>query len=176
MTFTVALAGNPNSGKSTIFNALTGAHQHVGNWPGKTVEKKVGRCTINGAEFLITDLPGTYSLSAYSLEETIAMDYLVDGHPDVVIVVTDAANLERNLFLAVQIIEMGAPVIVALNMSDIARSRGLRIDKEQLSRGLGGVPVVETAARQGQGVEELKACILDVARHVGQEQHALPSA
>jgi ferrous iron transport protein B len=176
MTFEVALAGNPNSGKSTTFNALTGAHQHVGNWPGKTVEKKEGRCTIDGTEFVITDLPGAYSLSAYSLEEIIAMDYLVDAHPDVVIVVVDAANLERNLYLAVQIIEMGAPVIVALNMSDIARSRGLRIDKEKLSRGLGGVPVVETAARQGQGIVELKARILDVARHVGQEQHALPHA
>jgi ferrous iron transport protein B len=166
-TFTVALAGNPNSGKSTIFNALTGARQHVGNWPGKTVEKKEGRCAIDGVEFVIIDLPGTYSLSAYSLEEIIAMDYLVDERPDVVVVVVDAANLERNLYLAVQVIEMGAPVILALNMSDIAASRGLKIDKERLSRGLGGAPVVATVASRDQGVDELKRHILDIASRIG---------
>jgi len=152
---TIALAGNPNCGKSTVFNALTGARQHVGNWPGKTVEKKEGTCKHNGREIQVVDLPGTYSLTAYSLEEVIARDYIIEEKPDVVIDVIDAANLERNLYLAIQIMELGAPLIIALNMSDIADGQGLRIDTEKLSQGLKGTPVVRTVANKGKGIDEL---------------------
>ncbi|MEA3375754.1 MAG: FeoB small GTPase domain-containing protein [Chloroflexota bacterium] len=153
--FTLALAGNPNSGKSTVFNALTGARQHVGNWPGKTVEKKEGVCKRDGYEIQVVDLPGTYSLTAYSLEEVIAQDYLLEEKPDVVIDVVDAANLERNLYLAVQLLELRINLVIALNMSDIADSRGLRIDTEKLSRGLNGTPVVRTVANKGEGIDTL---------------------
>lgn len=161
--FTIALAGNPNAGKSTVFNALTGSHQHVGNWPGKTVEKKEGTCKRDGYEIQIVDLPGTYSLTAYSLEEVIARDYIIEEKPDVVIDVVDAANLERNLYLAVQILELGAPLVIALNMSDIADARGLRIDTERLSQGLNGTPVVPTVASKGKGVDELLDTAIRVA-------------
>ena len=157
--YTVALAGNPNSGKSTVFNALTGSRQHVGNWPGKTVEKKEGLWRHDGTEFEIVDLPGTYSLTAYSLEEIITRDYIVDEQPDLVVTVLDAANLERNLYLVVQILEMGAKVVAVLNMSDIADSRGLKIDVPRLSAGL-GAPVVQTVASKGHGMDELKAAIV----------------
>ena len=156
---TIALAGNPNAGKSTLFNALTGARQHVGNWPGKTVEKKEGVWKHNGVEFEVVDLPGTYSLAAYSLEEIIARDYIVDERPDLVVTVVDSANLERNLYLVVQILEMGAKVVVALNMGDIAASRGIKVDVPKLSQGL-GVPVVPTVASKGQGLEQLKQAIV----------------
>jgi len=159
----IALAGNPNTGKSTIFNALTGARQHVGNWPGKTVEKKEGTCKYNGSEFEVVDLPGTYSLTAYSLEEIIARDYIIDERPDLVVVVVDSANLERNLYLVVQILEMGAKVIVALNMSDIADSRGFKIDIPRLSQGL-GAPVVPTVASKGRGLDQLKAAIVKAVK------------
>jgi len=161
--FTIALAGNPNSGKSTVFNALTGARQHVGNWPGKTVEKKEGTCKRDGYEIQVVDLPGTYSLTAYSLEEVIARDYIIEEKPDVVICVVDAANLERNLYLAVQILELGAPLVLALNMSDIADSRGLRIDTEMLSRGLNGTPVMRTVANKSKGIDELLGAAIRVA-------------
>jgi len=161
--FTLALAGNPNSGKSTVFNALTGSRQHVGNWPGKTVEKKEGKCKHDGYEVQVVDLPGTYSLTAYSAEEIIARDYIIDEKPDVVIAVIDAANLERNLYLAVQILELGVPVVIALNMSDIAESRGLRIDTKMLSQGLNGSPVVPTIAVKGQGIGELLEAALQLA-------------
>ena len=157
---TIALAGNPNAGKSTLFNALTGGRQHVGNWPGKTVEKKEGIWKHNGREFTVVDLPGTYSLTAYSLEEVIARDYIVEEKPDVVVTVVDAANLERNLYLTVQIIEMGAKVVIALNMSDIAESRGLKINFESLSQALGAI-VVPTTANRERGLAELKQAILD---------------
>lgn len=157
---TIALAGNPNAGKSTLFNALTGGRQHVGNWPGKTVEKKEGVWKHNGQEFTVVDLPGTYSLTAYSLEEVIARDYIVEEKPDVVVTVIDAANLERNLYLTVQIIEMGAKVVIALNMSDIAESRGLKINFESLSHALGAA-VIPTTANKERGLEELKQAILD---------------
>jgi len=159
----IALAGNPNAGKSTIFNALTGARQHVGNWPGKTVEKKEGTCHQNDHKIVVTDLPGTYSLSAYSLEEVIARDFIVEEKPDVVINVVDAANLERNLYLAVQILELGARLVIALNMSDMAESRGLKIDTSKLSAGLGGVPVVSTVASRGRGIDELLSTAVAVA-------------
>lgn len=165
--YTIALAGNPNAGKSTVFNALTGARQHVGNWPGKTVEKKEGVWKHGGVEFEVVDLPGTYSLTAYSMEEIIARDYIVDGRPDVVVSVVDAANLERNLYLVVQIIEMGARVVVALNMSDVADSRGLKIDLPKLSAGLGGIPVVPTVASKGQGIDQLKEAIINTINEEG---------
>jgi len=167
---TIALVGNPNSGKSTIFNALTGSRQHVGNWPGKTVEKKEGVCRHNGEEIKIVDLPGTYSLTAYSLEEVITRDYILEERPDVVIDVVDAANLERNLYLAVQILELGANLVIALNMSDIADSRGLRVDTDKLSRGLNGAPVVRTVASKGEGVRELLQAAIRMARAKGRGQ------
>ncbi len=161
--FTIALAGNPNAGKSTIFNALTGAHQHVGNWPGKTVEKKEGQTIIGAHVFTVIDLPGAYSLTAYSVEEAITRDFIVNEQPDVVVAVVDATNLERNLYLVVQLIELGAPVVVAINMTDLAEARGIQIDMGALSAGLGGVPVVATAARHGVGLAALREAILTVA-------------
>ncbi|MBU1157004.1 MAG: ferrous iron transport protein B [Proteobacteria bacterium] len=151
---TIALAGNPNSGKTSMFNAITGARQHVGNYPGVTVEKKWGHISLNGHDLEIVDLPGTYSLTAYSMEELVARDYLIKQKPDVVIDVVDAANLERNLYLAVQFMELGVPLVIALNMMDVAEGRGLKIDPDKLSR-LMGVPVVPTVARKGKGVKQL---------------------
>ncbi len=151
----IALAGNPNTGKSTIFNALTGARQHVGNWPGKTVEKWQGTWRFDGHELEVVDLPGTYSLSAYSPEEMIARNFIIDERPAVVLVVVDAANLERNLYLAVQILEMRGSVVIALNMMDVAEARGLAIDIEGLSERLGAA-VVPTVARTGRGLVDLK--------------------
>lgn len=151
---TVALAGNPNSGKTTIFNALTGARQHVGNWPGVTVEKKEGRILQFDHEIRIVDLPGTYSLTALSLEEIIARNFIVEGVPDVVVNVVDASNLERNLYLTVQLLEMGANVVVALNMIDVARGRGITIDEQYLSELL-GVPVVSTNGKKEVGIQDL---------------------
>lgn len=151
----VALAGNPNTGKSTIFNALTGAQQHVGNWPGKTVEKKEGTWRYQGQEYRLVDLPGAYSLSAYSVEERIARDFISDERPQVVVIVVDAANLERNLYLVVQILEMEANAIVVLNMQDQALAQGLQIDGAGLAAAL-TVPVLFAAARRGEGLEQIK--------------------
>jgi ferrous iron transport protein B len=151
---TFALAGNPNSGKTTLFNALTGARQHVGNYPGVTVEKKEGLYVYDGRRLKIVDLPGTYSLTAYSLEEVVARDFIVNEKPAAVIDIVDAANLERNLYLTLQFMEMGIPVIVALNMMDVATQRGMAIDTVKLSDLL-GVPVVATVARRGEGKAEL---------------------
>jgi len=159
---TIALAGNPNSGKSTVFNALTGARQHVGNWPGKTVEKKEGICKYNDYEIHVVDLPGTYSLSAYSMEELIARDFVVEGKPDVVVDIVDASNLERNLYLAVQLLELGANVVLDLNMMDMAEARDHRIDIKALSELL-GVPVIPTVANRGKGIKELLATIVKAA-------------
>jgi ferrous iron transport protein B len=163
--YTVALAGNPNAGKSTIFNLLTGARQHVGNWPGKTVEKKEGTWIYNGTPYTIVDLPGTYSLTAYSMEEIIARDYIIEAQPDVVVVVVDAANLERNLYLVLQILEMGAKVVLALNMMDVVAARGIRIDVPKLSSAL-EVPVVRTTANRGQGLDQLKAVVAQACETV----------
>lgn len=159
----VALAGNPNAGKSSIFNALTGSRQHVGNWPGKTVEKKEGHFSQDGVEVKVVDLPGTYSLTAFSPEEVIARDYILNEKPDVVMTVLDSANLERNLYLAVQVLELGVPVVAALNMSDVADSRGIKIDTAQLSLALKS-PVVRTVARENQGLKELVQTILKTAK------------
>jgi ferrous iron transport protein B len=158
----VALAGNPNSGKTTLFNTLTGARQHVGNYPGVTVEKKEGVHRYQNRRFHVVDLPGTYSLTAYSVEEVVAREYLVNERPQVVINITDAANLERNLYLTCQLLEMGTPTVIALNMIDVARDRGIEINAQKLSR-LIGVPVVPIIARSGQGREELMQAVSEVA-------------
>ncbi len=158
MSIAVALAGNPNSGKTTLFNALTGARQHVGNYPGVTVEKKEGTCRNDIGEFTIIDLPGTYSLTAYSLEEVVARDYLVNEKPAMVVNIIDASNLERNLYLCVQFLEMGMPVTIALNMMDVAKKRGIEIDHKKLSKLL-NIPVVPTIARKGHGKKKLLQAI-----------------
>ena len=154
MYATIALAGNPNSGKTTLFNALTGARQHVGNYPGVTVEKKEGTTILNGNKFKVVDLPGTYSLTAYSLEEVVTRDFLVQEKPQVVIDIVDASNLERNLYLTLQFMELGVPVCLALNMVDVAESRGISINIDMLSQSL-GIPIVSTVARSGKGKEKL---------------------
>ncbi|HNQ21708.1 MAG TPA: ferrous iron transport protein B [Phycisphaerae bacterium] len=161
-TLTVALAGNPNSGKTTIFNALTGARQHVGNYPGVTVEKRAGTCKRGATTIQIVDLPGTYSLTAYSVEERIARSFLIDGKPDVVVDVVDASNLERNLYLAVQLIELGVPLVLALNMSDLAKRCGIEFDLVLLETLL-GVPIVPTVGHTGQGIDELLNVVVAVA-------------
>ncbi|MDD2708403.1 MAG: ferrous iron transport protein B [Verrucomicrobiae bacterium] len=159
----VALAGNPNSGKTTIFNALTGARQHVGNYPGVTVEKKEGTVKFGDDVFTVVDLPGTYSLTAFSLEEIVAGNFLIDGKPDAVVDIVDASNPERNLYLAVQLMELGAPVVLALNMSDMAREKGLSIDTKKLSALL-GMPVVATVGHKGRGLEELLKAVRTICR------------
>jgi ferrous iron transport protein B len=159
----IALAGNPNAGKTTLFNYLTGARQHVGNYPGVTVEKKEGFYLHEGQRFRIVDLPGTYSLTAYSVEELVARDYLVNAQPDVVVNIVDASNLERNLYLSCQFLELGVPLVIALNMIDVAEKRGIRIDTEKLSQ-LAGVPVIPIIARTGKGVAELLETVQAISR------------
>ena len=159
-TFTIAVAGNPNAGKTTLFNMLTGANQTVGNYPGVTVEKKTGSARGDRCRMQFVDLPGTYSLTAYSQEEVVARDFLIDERPDAVVSVVDASNLERNLYLTLQLAEMGAKLVVALNMHDIAEQRGIRIDTNELSRLL-GVPVVITVGNRSQGRRELLAVLED---------------
>ncbi|MCK5542899.1 MAG: ferrous iron transport protein B [Desulfobacterales bacterium] len=154
MSTAIVLAGNPNSGKTTLFNELTGARQHVGNYPGVTVEKKQGTCSSDFGKLSIVDLPGTYSLTAYSLEEVVARDFLVNENPSMVVDIVDASNLERNLYLTVQFMEMGLPVTIALNMMDVAEKREIKIDIEKLSELL-NVPVVPINARSGKGKKEL---------------------
>jgi ferrous iron transport protein B len=153
-TIKIALAGNPNSGKTTIFNNITGAHQSVGNWPGVTVEKKSGLVKYKDREIEVVDLPGIYSLTAYSMEEIVARNFLINEKPDVVIDIVDAANLERNLYLAVQFLELGVPLIIALNMVDVSEARGITIDVKKLSEML-EIPVVATVARSNKGTSEL---------------------
>ena len=159
---TVALAGNPNSGKTTVFNMLTGARQRVGNYPGVTVEKKQGLCKFAGYEITFVDLPGTYSLSTYSVDEIVARNYLIEDKPDVVVDIVDASNIERNLYLVTQLIEMNEPLILAFNMSDIARQKGLLFDIEQLSRLL-EAPIVETVGSKNKGKAQLLNAIIKTA-------------
>lgn len=159
----VALTGNPNAGKTSLFNAITGSKQHVGNWPGKTIEKKEGIFQHKGHEVKIVDLPGTYSLSAFSPEEVIARDFIIQEKPDVVVTVLDAANLERNLYLAVQVLEMEAPVVIALNMADIADAKKIQIDRSKLSHNL-QAPVIRTVARKGEGTLELMNAIIEITK------------
>jgi ferrous iron transport protein B len=161
-TLTVALAGSPNTGKSTVFNRLTGLSQHVGNWPGKTVEQKTGTCRHGDIVLSLVDLPGSYSFSANSLEEEIARDYVAREALDVLVVVVDAASLERNLYLVREALELGGPLVVALNMMDVAASEGLRVDAEALEAAL-GVPVVPMTASRGMGVSDLLVAVEAVA-------------
>ena len=159
---TIALAGNPNSGKTTLFNAMTGARQHVASYPGVTVEIKEGRCRHRERLFTVVDLPGAYSLTAYSAEEVVARNYILDRRPDVVIDVVDASNPERNLFLATQLMELGVPLVLAFNMADLARSRGIEFELGRLSS-LMGVPIVETVGYKGQGVDALLDRVLEIS-------------
>ncbi len=155
----VALAGNPNTGKSTMFNALTGSHQHVGNWPGVTVEKKVGRFFYKNKEFEVIDLPGTYGLTASSLDERVARDFLIRDKPDVTVIVMDSTNLERNLYLAISVLELGGKIVLDLNMNDIAEHKGIKIDIEKMGKVL-SCPVVKTDVFHKNGLEDLKEAIL----------------
>jgi ferrous iron transport protein B len=157
-----ALAGNPNAGKTTLFNRLTGARQHVGNYPGITVDRKEGYISFDSQDITLVDLPGTYSLTAYSIEELVARDFLVNERPQVVINIVDASNLERNLYLTTQFLELGVPIVIALNMIDVAKDRGITINAERLSELL-GVPVIPIIARSGKGTDELLKSALEVA-------------
>lgn len=159
-----ALAGNPNCGKTTMFNNLTGASQYVGNWPGVTVEKKEGKLKEH-KDIIMTDLPGIYSLSPYTLEEVVARNYLLEEHPDVIIDIIDATNIERNLYLTTQLLETGVPVVIALNMMDVIKKRGDKIDIKRLSEKL-GCPIVETSALKGTGLTKLIETALGVAKSV----------
>ena len=154
----IALAGNPNSGKSTLFNALTGSTAFVGNWPGVTVEKKSGKTKIDGEQVIVMDLPGIYSMSPYSNEEIISRDYILNEKPDVVVNIVDASNLERNLYLTTQIVELGVPTVVALNMMDVVKAKGEELSSKALSKQL-GCPVVEISAINNTGLPELKATV-----------------
>ena len=165
MAINIALAGNPNCGKTTMFNALTGANQYVGNWPGVTVEKKEGKLKgkRKGEDIMITDLPGIYSLSPYTLEEVVSRDFLLNENPDVIIDLVDATNIERNLYLTTQLIETGVPVVIALNMADLLEKRGIKIDVERLSMLL-NCPIVETSALKGKGLDEVVEEAIKVAK------------
>ena len=157
MAIKIALAGNPNCGKTTMFNALTGANQYVGNWPGVTVEKKEGKLKGKkgkGEDIIVTDIPGIYSLSPYTLEEVVSRDYVLKENPDVIIDLVDATNIERNLYLTTQLIETGVPVVIALNMADLLEKRGIKIDTKRLSMLL-DCPIIETSALKGEGLDKL---------------------
>ncbi|WP_417019149.1 ferrous iron transporter B, partial [Anaerotruncus massiliensis (ex Liu et al. 2021)] len=162
MAIKLALAGNPNCGKTTMFNDLTGSSQYVGNWPGVTVEKKEGKLRGH-QDVIVTDLPGIYSLSPYTLEEVVTRDYIMNEHPDVVINLVDASNIERNLYLTTQVTEMGIPVIIALNMIDIVKKNGDRIDTHKLAAAL-GCEVIETSAVKGAGSKEVADRAVQMAR------------
>lgn len=162
-TIKIALAGNPNCGKTTIFNNITGAKQHVGNYPGVTVEKKEGRCTYENHSLLFVDLPGTYSLTARSLDEVVARNVIINEKPDIIVNVLDASNLERNLYLAAQIVELGRPVVIGLNMMDIAERMGAKIDLKKLGEKLGAT-VVPLVGSKNQGTQELLQAVMNVAQ------------
>jgi len=160
--YVIALAGNPNVGKSTVFNALTGLRQHTGNWPGKTVTRAEGGFEYGGERYKMVDLPGTYSLLATSLDEEVARDFILFGQPDVTVVVVDASRLERNLNLVLQVLQITDRVVVCLNLMDEAKRHGLTVDERHLARKL-GVPVVPTSARYNEGLPDLLQAISDVA-------------
>ena len=169
----VALAGQPNAGKSTVFNILTGLSQHVGNWPGKTVEKKEGAHAADGVEMRIVDLPGTYSLTAFSEEEKVAREFIIHEAPDVIVLLVNAAALERSLYLLAELLLLGSPVIVAVNMLDVAEAQGIRVDAEALENAL-GLPVVPMIATKNRGIRELVQRIISVSRGEVQPQPKLP--
>jgi GTPase len=160
--YVVALAGNPNTGKSTVFNALTGLRQHTGNWPGKTVARAEGGFQYGDQRFKLVDLPGTYSLLAASVDEEIARDFILFGQPDVTVIVVDATRLERNLNLVLQVLEITDQAVVCLNLVDEAKRHGLQVDHRRLARDL-GVPVVPTSARHNEGIPELLRVVHEVA-------------
>ncbi len=173
MGIKIALAGNPNCGKTTMFNALTGSNQYVGNWPGVTVEKKEGHLkNKKGEDVIVTDLPGIYSLSPYTLEEVVSRDYILKENPDVIIDLVDATNIERNLYLTTQLIETGVPVVIALNMCDLLEKRGIKIDAERLSMLL-GCKIVETSALKETGLNEV---VDEAIKEAKKADHKLPSA
>ena len=159
----IALAGNPNSGKTTLFNKLTGSNQFVGNWPGVTVEKKEGKLIVD-KEVVLTDLPGIYSLSPYTLEEVVARNYLIEENPDAILNIVDATNLERNLYLTTQLTELGIPVVIALNMMDLVKKAGDSINVKELSRQL-GCRIVEISALKGNGVKEAALAAIEAAKN-----------
>ncbi|MDY0091122.1 MAG: Fe(2+) transporter permease subunit FeoB [Candidatus Vecturithrix sp.] len=169
-TCTIGVVGNPNCGKTTLFNALTGAKQQVGNWPGVTVEQKTGEYTHNSRKFRVVDLPGIYSLSALSVDEQVARDYILSGEPKVILNILDASNLERNLYLTIQLLEMRVPVVIALNMMDIVRKRKIEINIPELSRQL-GCPVIPIVASKAEGIEELRQALTAAV-----QDQPLPSA
>jgi ferrous iron transport protein B len=173
--YVVALAGNPNTGKSTVFNALTGLRQHTGNWPGKTVARAEGGFQYGEKRYKLVDLPGTYSLLAASTDEEIARDFILFGQPDVTVIVVDATRLERNLNLALQVLEITDRAVIALNLTDEAKRHGLRIDDRRLARDL-GVPVVPMAARRNEGIRDLLQAVSEVAEgEVKSRPHRLKS-
>ena len=163
MNLRIALAGNPNSGKTSLFNALTGSNQFVGNWPGVTVEKKEGKLKKHDG-VIITDLPGIYSLSPYTLEEVVARNYLIGDRPDAILNIIDGTNLERNLYLTTQLTELGIPVVVAINMIDVVRKHGDKINTAELAKQL-GCKVVEISALKGTGIKEAAEAAIDAAQN-----------
>jgi len=165
--YTIGVVGNPNCGKTTLFNAMTGAKQRVGNWPGVTVDRKIGRYAHEMKEIEVVDLPGIYSLAASSIDEEIARDYILSGEPDLIVNILDASNLQRNLYLAVQLLEMKMPMVMALNMMDIAKSNKIEINVQELSKKL-GCPVVPITASKGEGVNNLKSEINKAAMEKNQ--------
>ena len=162
MSIKIALAGNPNSGKTTLFNAWTGSRQYVGNWPGVTVEKKEGKLK-NHDDVTIQDLPGIYSLSPYTLEEVVSRTYLVNEKPDAIMNIVDGTNIERNLYLTTQLMELGIPVVMAVNMMDLVRKNGDTIDIARLSKEL-GIPVLEISALKGENIDKAAEMVVEAAR------------